>query len=265
MSKINKPPSIKETAFECPHCGVYTTQFWFKLYAKEQDKNSIPIIPTEDFKQEILNDTNLQDVTKNGMVEYIDKMINGIIFLEDNSTSRYVYQTNNLNLSCCYSCSKFAVWVHDNLLYPSDKIGVQPNQDLPEDIAHDFNEARSVIDLSPRGAAALLRLCIQKLCKHLGEKGVNLDDDIASLVSKGLNPTIQKSLDIVRVIGNESVHPGTLDLKDDRDTALKLLSLINSIADQMISHPKQVQSLYEKLPENKRKAIDNRDKKNNNN
>jgi hypothetical protein len=52
---------------------------------------------------------------------------------------------------------------------------------------------------------------------------------------------VQKSLDIVRVIGNEVVHPGVLDLKDDRDTAVQLLKLINSIADQMISHPKNIE------------------------
>jgi hypothetical protein len=125
----------------------------------------------------------------------------------------------------------------------------------------DFQEAREIVNSSPRGAAALLRLCVQKLCKHLGEQGKNIDDDIASLVKKRLDPLVQKSLDIVRVIGNEAVHPGVLDLRDDRDTALRLFELINSIADQMISHPKNVTDLYEKLPENKRKRIEERDGK----
>src|SRR5262249_34300435 len=125
----------------------------------------------------------------------------------------------------------------------------------------DFEEAREIVNASPRGAAALLRLSIQKLCTHLGEKGKNIDDDIAALVQKGLNPLVQKALDIVRVIGNEAVHPGVLDLKDDRDTASKLFELVNSIADQMISHPKAVETLYEKLPEKKRKAIEERDRR----
>jgi hypothetical protein len=130
---------------------------------------------------------------------------------------------------------------------------------LPDEIIHDFEEARSILGESPRGAAALLRLCIQKLCVHLGEKGKNIDDDIAILVKKGLNPLVQKSLDIVRVIGNESVHPGVINLKDDRDIAFDLLVLINSITDQMITHPKNVEALYKKLPEGKRKAIEKRD------
>jgi hypothetical protein len=139
-----------------------------------------------------------------------------------------------------------------------------PNQDLPNEVLRDFEEARTILGLSPRGAAALLRLCVQKLCIHLGEKGKNIDDDIASLVKNGLNPLVQKSLDIVRVIGNEAVHPGVIDLNDDRDTASQLLNLINSIADQMISHPKQVEAMYEKLPESKRAAIEKRNEKSKN-
>ena len=153
------------------------------------------------------------------------------------------------------------MWVHDRLLFPAIKSGVLPNPDLPDDALRDFQEAREIVNSSPRGAAALLRLCVQKLCKHLGEQGKNIDDDIASLVKKRLDPLVQKSLDIVRVIGNETVHPGVLDLRDDRDTALRLFELINSIADQMISHPKNVTDLYEKLPENKRKRIEERDGK----
>jgi hypothetical protein len=141
------------------------------------------------------------------------------------------------------------------------KTGVQPNDDLPDEILRDFEEAREIANASPRGAAALLRLCIQKLCRHLGEKGEKLDADIATLVRKGLNPFVQKSLDIVRVIGNEAVHPGELDLKDDTETALRLFELVNAIAEQMISHPKAVDEMYKKLPENKRKAIEHRDRK----
>ena len=102
---------------------------------------------------------------------------------------------------------------------------------------------------------------MQKLCKHLGEKGKSIDEDIASLVKKGLNPLVQQSLDIVRVIGNDAVHPGVIDLKDDRDTALRLFELVNTIADQMISNPRAVREMYAKLPEAKRKAIETRDKK----
>ena len=107
----------------------------------------------------------------------------------------------------------------------------------------------------------LIRLVIQKLCIELGEEGKRIDDDIASLVKKGLSPLVQKSLDAVRVIGNEAVHPGTLDLKDDIDTAARLFDLVNIIAEQMISNPKHVDEIYIKLPSTKREAIEKRDDK----
>ena len=157
---------------------------------------------------------------------------------------------------------KIAVWVHKKLIFPKKKLGVQPNPDLPEHIVSDFEEARAILGDSPRGAAALLRLCIQKLCIHLGENGKDLNDDIANLVKKGLDALIQKSLDTVRVIGNEAVHPGVIDLKDDNDTATKLLELVNFIVDRMISNPKKVNELYYgKVPENKRNVIEERDQK----
>ena len=72
------------------------------------------------------------------------------------------------------------------MIHPEASGGPPPNPDLPEDIRLDYSEARSIVGRSPRGAAALLRLCIQKLCRHLGEKGKDLNADIASLVRKSL-------------------------------------------------------------------------------
>lgn len=135
-----------------------------------------------------------------------------------------------------------------------------PNDDLSDEIREDYVEARSILSRSPRGAAALLRLGLQKLCKQLGEPGKDINTDIASLVKKGLRPSIQKTLDMVRVTGNESVHPGVLDMKDNREVALKLFELVNLIADVMISEPKHVDELYENvIPEEKKKAIAGRD------
>lgn len=258
MPRNEHPPSIRETAFECPHCGAYTTQYWFDLFAKARENNSTPFFPDNEFKKEVLKDPD--ERYKQHMLNWFENIESGLIFLEktDDYSKDKIY---NLSLSKCYRCEKFSVWVHENLVFPTVKQEVQPNPDLPDDITRDFEEARSIVGLSPRGAAALLRLCVQKICIHLGEDEGNINNAIKNLVSKGLNPLIQQSLDIIRVIGNEAVHPGTIDMNDDRDTANQLFGLINSIADQMISHPKSVSSLYEKLPEEKRKAIEDRNEK----
>ena len=126
-------------------------------------------------------------------------------------------------------------------------------------IAPDFEEAGSIVNLSPRGAAALARLCIQKLMKQLGQKGKNINDDIGELVKKGLEVRVQQALDVVRVIGNNAVHPGTIDLKDDKQTALALLELVNMIVERCIAGPAQLKSLYERLPASKLQQIKKRD------
>lgn len=160
----------------------------------------------------------------------------------------------------CAHCQNESIWVGRQLIHPVSTQAPPPNTDLPEDILLDYREASRIVGDSPRGAAALLRLCIQKLCKHLGESGKNINNDIAALVKKGLNPTIQKSLDLVRVIGNEAVHPGTIDLIDEPETAITLFKLVNIITEAMITQPKMIESLYEGLPAEKRKQIEHRDK-----
>jgi endogenous inhibitor of DNA gyrase (YacG/DUF329 family) len=167
---------------------------------------------------------------------------------------------DEIEFAYCVRCGKYSLWREAKMIYPSGGSAPLPNSDLPDEIKEDYEEARSIVSLSPRGAAALLRLAIQKLCAHLGEKGKNINDDIASLVKKGLPAKIQKALDIVRVIGNDAVHPGQLDLKDNKATAGELFSLINLIAEVMITQPKNIDALYDNLPDDKRQAIEDRDK-----
>lgn len=166
----------------------------------------------------------------------------------------------NFAICRCDRCGQFSTWINQGLVYPPSLIAPPPNPDIPEDIKFDIEEARAILSNSPRGASALLRLAIQKLCAFLGEKGKNINDDIASLVKKGLPIKVQQALDIVRVVGNNSVHPGQIDLKDDIETANKLFGLVNLIADVMITQPKHVEELYETVvPGTQREAINERD------
>lgn len=166
---------------------------------------------------------------------------------------------DNLALSFCSNCDLYSIWYKGILVHPESSQVNSPNLDLDQDIQDDYNEAANIFQKSPRGSAALLRLAIQKLCKQLGEKGEDLNTDIGNLVKKGLSVKVQQSLDSVRVIGNEAVHPGELNLKDDKGIALALFKLLNFIAERMISEPKEIEAIYRKLPENKKKQIEKRD------
>lgn len=164
-----------------------------------------------------------------------------------------------LRVAMCVHCREISIWHKDLLVQPDVKGTPLPNSDLNEDICEDYEEARSIVVKSPRGAAALLRLCVQKLCVQLGEKGKNLDTDIGKLVEKGLSVEIQQSLDAVRVVGNNAVHPGQIDLKDEPAIATTLFSLVNVIAEDLISRPKRIKKIYEEIPESAREAINKRD------
>ena len=95
----------------------------------------------------------------------------------------------------------------------------------------------------------------------MGQSGENINDDIGALVANGLDPRIQRALDAVRVIGNNAVHPGQIDLRDDRATAETLFHLTNLIAEKMISEPKHVDEVYATLPKEALSAIAKRDAK----
>ena len=178
--------------------------------------------------------------------------------LHMSGTSRFTF--HDLRFATCRHCAGKSIWYERKMVIPTDGSAPPPSPDLPEHIKLDYREACSIMARSPKGAAALLRLAIQKLCKHLGEKGKNLNDDIGNLVKKGLPVKVQQSLDIVRVIGNNAVHPGQIDLNDTPETTEQMFGLVNIITDVMISQPKEIEKLYQNLPEAPRDAIGERDR-----
>jgi len=130
---------------------------------------------------------------------------------------------------------------------------------MPEDVRADYDEARSISERSPRAAAALLRLTIERLVESLGENPKDLNKAIGNLVKKGLPVGVQEALDSVRVVGNNAVHPGEMNLQDDRDTALAMFDLVNMIVERMITNRNDLARIYAKLPKGAHDQIARRD------
>ena len=233
------PPSVSKTAFNCPHCAAFANQTWYLLHA-----DNLPPSGTE------------------GLLTRADLVVQKHpCFVGSDRVRSHLLQLVNVSVSECFNCKRLSVWIKSRLAYPGLGVAGPANPDLSEDIRRDYDEASSILDQSPRGAAALLRLAIQKLCKELGQPGKNINDDIGEFVAAGLDPRIQKALDVVRVVGNNAVHPGQIDLRDDRETAETLFSLVNIIAEKMITVPKHINDVFNTLPQNARDAIARRDGK----
>ena len=171
--------------------------------------------------------------------------------------------------SRCTNCRKDAYWVDYGeaeprrtrwlMVKPFLGGGPRPHALMPDGPKADYVEAQSVVNLSSRGACALLRLGVEKLAEELEPGNHTLNDRIGRIVAKGLPEPIQQGLDALRVIGNNAVHPGELDLRDDTETAVALFEVMNLIVEDRIAQPKKMSRLYDKLPTKAREAIEKRD------
>lgn len=218
----NTPPAHRLSSFNCPVCGAFSHQTW--TYAIKVNNEPIP---------------------KTRNIGYDHRNY-----------------AKNVEFATCTHCDNNSIWKDSKMVYPNSGMASLPNRDMPEDVKIDYLEAREIISKSPKGAAALLRLAVQKLCKHLGEEGQNLNTDIKNLVQKGLPEKMQKALDSVRVIGNNAVHPGQINVDDNPDTAIKLFAFINVICDIMITQPNQIDEFYNlNIPDDYKEAINKRDRK----
>lgn len=170
-------------------------------------------------------------------------------------------RVSGLQFSRCAHCEELSYWYNEAMIIPSEAPVPVHHLDFPPACVNEYNEARDIVARSPRAAAALLRLCVQKLMIEIGEKGKNINDDIGSLVAKGLPPEIQQALDYCRVIGNNAVHPGEIELSDNPEITFSLFEMLNFIVEDRISRPKRIAELYKTLPEGALKAVIKRDDK----
>lgn len=179
----------------------------------------------------------------------------------------------------CAKCNESSLWrvtkfeyinfgrddTEGEMLFPDNGVAALPAEDMPADVKADYEEAARTFSRSPRGAAALLRLGLQKLCKHLGETGENINNDIRNLAANNvLPPLVVNVADTVRITGNNAVHPGEMSDEDVDHVASKMFDLLNFIVKKAITEPKELEALYKKTPENPRKDAENKDAKSRN-
>lgn len=230
-------PKFELQVFTCPHCGVVAQMDWYTSTS------------VGNFFYEKASKVQSHCSHYESYANRIKEMQAMAIF----------YKQNAPDFVVCQACNVISVWLDEKMIYPKPKLTPPPNKDLSDDIKADYNEAADIVQDSPRGACALLRLALQKLMIELGDDK-NLDKAIKNLIEKkAIDETLQKALDSVRAIGNNVVHPGQLDLKDDREIAVFLFEILNYIAEKILSDKKKIEKIYNKLPENAKRENRNKE------
>jgi hypothetical protein len=224
MKEPHIAPTFGASKFHCIHCNVLSRQLWSFLIADGMRyvTSARPYIP-------------------------------GVAIFKSSLPMDYV-------ISKCDHCNNLTLWYKNGIIYPRRTTVELPNQDLTEEIKTLYNEAALILADSPRASAALLRLALQLLLKEIGGAGENINADIKIIVAKGVDAQVQKAMDIVRVFGNNAAHPGEIQLKEDPALVIKMFELINFIADKMITQQKEIDNLFDGLPEGIRQGIELRDK-----
>ena len=216
-------PEFNLKSFTCPYCGAFAQQNWDHTEIGDNLYQDTKILKNRDFKN----------------VEQME---------------------DSISLSTCQSCGKYHVWHNNVIIMPKTSAINIPVDEMPNEVKLLYNEAKDVFPLSPKSACALLRLALQILCNILLEKDLGLNDAIKELVNKkGLPVMVQQALDSIRVIGNNAVHPGEINIDDNKDIAATLFMLLNLIVEKIIIEPKKVEEVYMRLPEGVRTAIEKRD------
>lgn len=161
--------------------------------------------------------------------------------------------------SMCARCQEACLWLHDQLVYPLTMIGPLPHADMPTAVHGLYEEARTVSSLSRKSAAALLRLALQLLVDDLEPGKGDINSKIGSLVQRGLDPQVQQAMDVLRVVGNNAVHPGQIDLDADDELLPALFAMLNLVVEQVVARPKHVAGLFASLPASAQAAVAKRD------
>jgi hypothetical protein len=223
MNSQNIEPQLGAESFSCPHCNAIAHQDWYRLFLQPENATDVVVLTPES-----ITTANMLLHSDRDALSEIDQFVerlkkHELTFEYQNHPQSVKVKMANLHVSNCHNCNGFGIWVRGRLVFPFRVA------DRPDLVAEDFEEAAVILDKSPRGAAALIHLSIQTLMQ---ETDKHLDDKIASLVSKGLEVELQESMEALRALGNNGVHSGNIDLKEDKATATRIFALLKMIVER---------------------------------
>ncbi len=117
---------------------------------------------------------------------------------------------------------------------------------IPEPIRQDYEEAYSILELSPKASATLSRRCIQGMIHNYWNIRLkNLNQEISALKDK-IDPSLWNAIDALRQLGNIGAHMEKdintiVDI--DSDEAEKLLRLVEILIKEWYVIPHEREEL----------------------
>src|SRR5882724_6481993 len=120
-------PALGLESFSCPHsdCGAIAHQTWYKSFARPYPDESKPWMPGPDDLVRIKKTSEMDSE----VIEFFDRLFTGEVFFEVRKQWVSVdLEMTNVTVSKCYSCGGIAIWRADEIIYPVNKISIEPNE-----------------------------------------------------------------------------------------------------------------------------------------
>lgn len=206
----------------CPHCGVKSQHKYLNKINGRYEFKVVPNSNPANFSIHSKYDSNLQD----------------------------------FNAIQCVVCGNYSVYHQGKMIYPIASNVSKPNDDMPDNVKEIYLEARNVLNISPKSACALLRLALEMLMGELDVDGRTLNDKINNYCDKyNSDNRLIKACHLLRLVGNDVVHSGVLDVGDNEDIARAMFGILNEIVDETITKKNKMDVIFESLPKNKTDSI----------
>ena len=221
-------PRLGAESFSCPYCNTVAHQDWYSLFLRPQNAAEVRVLTPEAVKALRQGDAQRDNIKEiDQFVERLKK--NELTYEYQKHPHPLKAKMANLYISNCHSCNGFSLWVGGLLVFPTR---IDKTLELVEE---DLEEAAAILNKFPRGAAALMRVCIQKLVPLLEDNGKELNQRVSSLVRKGLEMEIQQAMDVLQVLRSDPVQLSQLELQADRETALRFLDSSKAVLERRMS------------------------------
>lgn len=210
-------PIFGEKAFNCPHCGAYSTAMWDKYYSH------------------------------NSFVEKGEKEVEGYRFYDS-----LCAHCNRSMIWYVKDKQARIFFPRDVAIAPEENMPDKVREIYEEASMVLRDSPRASCALLRLALQELMRYLKENIDGYSGLKIENLNQDIKEVINIGNfhqaeKEMIEEAMNSVRLIGNRAVHPSELDINDNPEIANILFEMINFIVGEIITKPKELQEKLNKL------------------